>query len=81
MQNRTPREMLGRILALVMLSGTGLAPISQAAAGALSKWNLSLVFAVPGALVLLVKLWIAFGPDLKGLSASLTAVQAEELEQ
>ncbi len=78
MQNRTPREMLGRMMALVMLAGTGLAPISQAAAGALSKWSLNLTFAVPGALVLLLTAWIAFQPELKGLSASLTTVQGAE---
>ncbi len=78
MQSRTPKEMLGRMMALVMLAGTGLAPVSQALAGALSKWNLTLMFEVPGALVLLLTLWIAFQPALEDLSASLTTVRAEE---
>ena len=33
--------------------------------------------AIPGALVLLITLWMAFQPDFKGFSESLTAVQAE----
>jgi len=33
--------MLGRMMALLMLSSTGLFPISQAIAGVLSKWNLT----------------------------------------
>ena len=78
MQSRTPKEMLGRMMALVMLAGTGLAPVSQALAGALSKWNLTLMFEVPGALVLLLTLWIAFQPALQDLSSSLTTVRAEE---
>jgi hypothetical protein len=41
MQTRTSREMLGRIMALLMFSSTGLSPISQAIPGVLSKWNLT----------------------------------------
>jgi len=75
MQTRTPREMLGRMMALLMLSSTGLMPISQAIAGLISKWNLTMLFAIPGILVLLLTIWMAFHPDLKGLSESLTAAQ------
>ena len=77
MQTRMPREMLGRMMALMMLSSTLLMPISQAIAGAISKWNLTMLFAMPGALVLLLTIWMAFHPDLKGFSESLTNVQAE----
>jgi MFS family permease len=77
MQTRTPREMLGQMMALLMFSSTGLVPISQAVAGALSKWNLTLLFTIPGALVLLITIWMGFHPDLKGFSESLTAAQAE----
>jgi len=76
-QIHTPKAMLGRIMALMMLSSTGLAPISQAIFGAISKWNLTLAFALPGVLVLLVTIWMAFNPDLKGFSSSLTSAQAE----
>ena len=77
MQTRTPQEMLGRIMALLMFSSTGLSPISQAISGVLSKWNLTMLFAIPGALVLLLSIWMAFHPDLKGFSESLSAAQAE----
>jgi MFS family permease len=76
-QTRAPKEMLGRMMALLMLSSTGLFPISQAIAGALSKWNLTLVFALPGVLVLLMTVWITFQPELKSFSASLTNAEAE----
>jgi MFS family permease len=76
-QTRAPKEMLGRMMALLMLSSTGLFPISQAIAGALSKWNLTLVFALPGVLVLLMTVWITFQPELKSFSASLTKAEAE----
>ena len=77
MQTRTPREMLGRMMALLMLSSTGLMPISQAISGAISKWNLTMLFAVPGALVLLITIWMALHPDLRSFSESLTAAQTE----
>ncbi len=76
MQTRTPKDMLGRMMSLLMFSSTGLVPISQALAGVLSKWDLTLLFALPGALVLLVTVWMAFHPDLKGLSTGLTAAPA-----
>ena len=78
MQTRTPKEMLGRMMALLMLSSTGLVPFSQAVAGAISKWNLTMLFAIPGTLVLLLTIWMAFHPDLKSFSENLIAVQAEE---
>jgi len=76
-QTRTPKEMLGRMMALLMLASTGLFPISQAIAGVLSKWNLTLMFALPGVLVLLITVWIALQPELKSFSASLTNAEAE----
>jgi MFS family permease len=73
MQTRTPKDMLGRMMSLLMLSSTGLTPISRAISGALSKWNLTLLFVIPGLLVLAVTVWMTFHPDLKGLSTSMAA--------
>ena len=77
-QTRTPKEMLGRMMALLMLFSTGLVPIAQAISGVLSKWNLTLLFALPSGLILIMTLWIAFQPAPQGISESLTAAQAEE---
>jgi hypothetical protein len=68
--------MLGRMMSMVMLSSTGLIPISQAIAGAVSKWSLTVLFASAGILILLVALWAAVQPGLKTFSASLTAQPA-----
>ena len=73
MQTRTPKDMLGRMMSMVMLSSTGLVPISQAISGAVSKWSLTFLFAIAGVLVLLVTTWAAFQPGLKAFSESLTA--------
>ena len=71
MQTRTPKEMLGRMMSILMFSNTGLVPVSQAISGAVSKWDLNLMFASAGALVLLVTVWAVFQPELKVFSDSL----------
>ncbi len=73
MQVRTPKEMLGRMMSLVMFASNGLVPVSQAAAGAISKWNLTLLFAGAGGLILLVTVWTAFQRELKTFSESLAS--------
>ena len=74
MQTRTPKDMLGRMMGLLMFSSSGLVPISQAISGAVSKWNLTFLFVSAGALVMLVALWMAFQPGLIEFSESLIAV-------
>jgi MFS family permease len=73
MQTRTPREMLGRMMSILSLSNIGLVPIAQAISGAVSKWSLTGLFAMAGALVLVVTLWTAFQPALTEFSESLIA--------
>ncbi|HTX91422.1 MAG TPA: MFS transporter [Anaerolineales bacterium] len=73
MQVRTPREMLGRMMSMMMLSNTGLVPISQALSGAISRWSLTALFAGAGALILLVAFLTAFQPELKTFSESMMA--------
>jgi MFS family permease len=77
MQARTPREMLGRMMALLMFANTGLMPLSQALGGVVSKWDLTMLFVIPGMLVLLMTAWMAFQPELRGVGESLTAAQVE----
>jgi hypothetical protein len=73
MQVRTPREMLGRMMSIFMLSNTGLIPVSQAVSGAVSKWDLDLLFIVAGALVLVVTVWMGLQPALKIFCESLAS--------
>jgi MFS family permease len=72
MQTRTPKEMLGRMMSLLVFSSNGLWPVSQAISGALSKWDLNLLFVFAGTLVLLVTFWMTFQPGFKIFSESLT---------
>jgi MFS family permease len=73
MQTRTPKEMLGRMMGLLMFSNTGLAPVSQAVSGVACKWDLAMMFAFAGVLVLVVALWTAFQPGLKVFSETMVA--------
>ena len=78
MQTRVPKEMLGRIMSLVVFSSSGLAPVSEAISGVISKWNLSLLFSSSGALVILLAGWMVFQPGLKLFSESLVAVETKD---
>ena len=72
-QTRTPKEMLGRIMSLLMLSSAGLVPVSQAISGAVITWNLILLFVLAGGLIVLVTIWTAFQPALITFSEGLSA--------
>ncbi|PYS35603.1 MAG: hypothetical protein DMF75_03110 [Acidobacteria bacterium] len=52
-QTRTDPRMLGRVMSVAMLCGFGLTPLSLVIAGALIKVNLTLMFVVNGAFLLI----------------------------
>jgi MFS family permease len=75
LQRRTPVAMLGRLMSLVMMASYGLMPLSQALAGALSKWNLNLMFILSGAMMVLLAVWSAFQPELRAVGETLFAAK------
>ena len=81
-QRRTPRELLGRIMGLVMLANLGLLPISQALSGALGRWSVSILMAAGGVGMLLLTLWLLgqSGLELMGtpLIAGVPAITASQ---
>jgi MFS family permease len=57
LQARTPEDMIGRVMSLVMIGGVALSPISMAASGALVDVGAaSLMFGVAGALIVVTAL-------------------------
>jgi MFS family permease len=72
-QTRAPKAMLGRIMSLLMLASAGLVPVSQALSGVIIAWNLSLLFALAGGLIVLVTAWTAFQPALRTFSDTMLA--------
>ena len=61
------------MMSIFMFSNVGLIPVSEAISGAVSKWNLTLLFALAGVLQLLVTVWAAFLPGMKTFSENLAA--------
>ncbi len=80
-QQRTPDEMLGRTMGILMLASMGLVPLSQALSGIVSRWNLTGLFALSGGLILLLTLWVASQPTLKLLSAEMTGDQRPQVHE
>jgi MFS family permease len=72
-QSRTPREMLGRMMSMVMLTNTGLSPISQAITGAVIKWDIRILFVAAGAGLFLMSIWAARQPAFKILAESFAS--------
>jgi hypothetical protein len=81
MQLRTPKAMLGRMMSMMMLSNTGLVPISQAISGAVSRLSLTWLFTGAGIFILLVTVWAAPQQELKVFSESMMAAKAAEVPE
>jgi MFS family permease len=72
-QRMTPKEMLGRVMSLILLAGVGLVPVSQALSGAFIKLSLTGLFVGAGILMLLVAIWLALQPVTPTIHQMLTA--------
>jgi hypothetical protein len=71
--------MLGRMMSMMMLSSTGMIPISQAISGAVSRWSLTALFVGAGILILVVTGVTAAQPHLKTFSDSIMAGQPSRI--
>jgi MFS family permease len=59
LQRNTPREMLGRIMSMVLLANLGLSPLSQAIAGVMLRWNILALFLVASGMLLACAIYLA----------------------
>jgi MFS family permease len=73
MQRQTPKDMMGRIMSLIMLASYGLVPISQALSGALIKMSLTGLFVGAGISMLLLAFWLGVQPELNKFGAAMQA--------
>jgi hypothetical protein len=55
-QLRVPKDMLGRVMSVLMLSAVGLLPLSLVAAGAAAQGHLTALFLTAGGIVLIAAL-------------------------
>ena len=53
LQRRVSKDMLGRVMSIVMLSSVGLMPLSSALGGVIAEYNLTALFVLNGSLLVL----------------------------
>jgi MFS family permease len=73
LQRNTPREMLGRIMSMVLLANLVFMPLSQTIAGAVLRWNVPLLFVGAGVLMALCAVYLAVPKIGTLLSAQLAS--------
>ena len=64
-QKNTTKEMLGRVMSLIVLAEVGLAPISNALAGVLADLNVTALFVLAGGLLMLTSALACMNRDLR----------------
>ena len=69
LQRNAPKEMLGRLMSIVLLAGIVLMPLSQAVSGAILRWNVAILFLSSGGLLVLCALYL-LKPGLSNLIIS-----------
>ncbi len=80
LQRRTPADMIGRVMSLVMFANVGLAPISQTVSGALLKLNLDGLFIGAGILMVLLAVWALLSPDVRSLGEGMLQTAPVEIK-
>jgi MFS family permease len=76
LQRSTPREMLGRLMSMVLLANMSVMPLSQAIAGAALRWNVVALFVIAGGLLLLLTGYLAFSSSTARMSVQLVGDDA-----
>ena len=69
LQKRIPQELMGRVMSLLMFSSIGLAPVSNALAGAILQINLNLLFIGGGVLMAALSLLCILLPAARNMGA------------
>ncbi len=69
LQRRVTKEVLGRVMSIIMLSSVGLMPIAAAVGGYIAEYNLSLLFALSGVLLVVTVAVSLLNPDVRAMRA------------
>ena len=78
LQRNTPKEMLGRLMSMLLLAGMILMPLSQVIAGAILRWNVVALFVIAGGMLLALAVYLAVAPAGSMLSAQLIGNDSEK---
>ena len=71
-QTHTPREMLGRVMGMVLFANLGLVPVSQAISGFLIKLSLNGLFIGSGVLTIAIAAWMLFTPATRLIGTDMS---------
>jgi MFS family permease len=66
-QKNVSKEMMGRVMSLIVLAEVGLTPVSNALAGALADWSVTLMFLLAGGLLTLTALLATLVPEVRAV--------------
>ncbi len=77
-QTHTPREMLGRVMGMVLFANLGLVPVSQAISGFLIKLSLNGLFIGAGVLTIAIAAWMLLTPATRLIGLDMADAPVEE---
>jgi hypothetical protein len=77
LQQNTPKELLGRLMSMVLLAGIALVPLSQAISGAILHWSVPALFISSGGLLFICAVYLLKPSVSAMISAHLASDQAE----
>ena len=77
-QTHTPREMLGRVMGMVLFANLGLVPVSQALSGFLIKLSLNGLFIGAGVLTIAIAAWMLFSPAARLIGTDMSEAPVEQ---
>jgi MFS family permease len=77
LQQNTPKELLGRLMSMVLLAGIALVPLSQAISGAILHWSVPVLFLSAGGLLFLCAVYLLRPSVSTMISAHLASDQTE----
>ncbi len=66
LQRNTPKEMLGRLMSMILLANLGLMPLSQAIAGAMLRWDIPILFLTASGMLLACAVYLCV-PNVNSL--------------
>ncbi|MBK8049164.1 MAG: MFS transporter [Anaerolineales bacterium] len=72
-QRKTPSQLIGRVMSLILFANVALVPVSQALSGVLSRNNVTTLFVAAGVATLLLATWMVFQPELKLIDSEMAA--------
>jgi MFS family permease len=77
-QTHTPREMLGRVMGMVLFANLGLVPVSQAISGFVIKLSLNGLFIGAGVLTVAIAAWMLFTPATRLIGLDMAEAPFEQ---